>query len=70
MGYLLIAIVFNCTEAAFFRMMTPVWIFFLLSITSFPEPEVAMVPKRPRRTLFSGHGEYSEETTALSGQVG
>lgn len=34
LAYFVVGVVFNFTEAAFFRMMTPIWIFFLLAITS------------------------------------
>jgi exopolysaccharide production protein ExoQ len=37
LAFFVVGIVFNFTEAAFFRMMAPAWIFFLLAITSFPE---------------------------------
>jgi len=34
-------IIYNFTEAAFFRMMAPAWIFFLLAITRIPEPSLS-----------------------------
>lgn len=34
LAYFLSGLVFNLTEAAFFRMLTPVWLFFLLAITA------------------------------------
>lgn len=37
LAFFVVGIVYNFTEAAFFRMMAPAWIFFLLAITSFPE---------------------------------
>lgn len=36
-AYFMVGLVFNFTEAAFFKMLAPVWIFFLLAITSVPE---------------------------------
>jgi exopolysaccharide production protein ExoQ len=36
-AYFVVGVVFNFTEAAFFRMMAPVWILFLLAITRVPE---------------------------------
>jgi exopolysaccharide production protein ExoQ len=33
LAFFSVGVVYNCTEAAFFRMMTPVWIFLLLAIT-------------------------------------
>ena len=33
LAYFSVGVVYNCTEAAFFRMMTPVWMFLLLAIT-------------------------------------
>jgi len=38
LAFFVVGVVYNFTEAAFFRMMAPAWIFFLLAITSFPEP--------------------------------
>jgi len=35
-----VAIVYNFTEAAFFRMMTPVWVVFLLAITIVPRRDI------------------------------
>jgi exopolysaccharide production protein ExoQ len=36
LAYFVVGVVYNFTEAAFFRMMTPVWILFLLAITRVP----------------------------------
>jgi exopolysaccharide production protein ExoQ len=33
LAYFSVGVVYNCTEAAFFRMMAPVWMFILLAIT-------------------------------------
>jgi exopolysaccharide production protein ExoQ len=37
LAYFVIGVVYNFTEAAFFRIMAPAWIFFLLAITRPPE---------------------------------
>jgi len=37
LAYFTAGIIYNFTEAAFFRMMAPVWIFFLLAITRSPQ---------------------------------
>lgn len=37
LAYFVVGVVYNCTEAAFFRMMAPAWIFLLLAITRVPE---------------------------------
>lgn len=52
LAYFLVGIVFNFTEAAFFRMMAPVWIFFLLAITNVPEVEGHVVEKVSQRASF------------------
>ena len=52
-------IIFNFTEAAFFRMMAPAWVFFLLAITRAPRlaytqvkpPEKKFVQRRPHAQL-------------------
>jgi exopolysaccharide production protein ExoQ len=40
-------LIYNCTEAAYFRMMTPMWVFFLLAITKYNEVRV-------ERRVFGG----------------
>jgi O-antigen ligase len=35
-GYFVVGVVYNCTEAAFFRMTAPIWIFFLMAILKLP----------------------------------
>jgi exopolysaccharide production protein ExoQ len=37
LAYFVVGLIYNFTEAAFFRMMAPAWIFFLLAITGVPE---------------------------------
>lgn len=39
LAYFVTAIVYNFTEAAFFRMMTPIWVCFLLAVTRVPFSE-------------------------------
>ena len=39
LAFFVVGMVYNFTEAAFFRMMAPVWMFFLFAITSVPKPE-------------------------------
>lgn len=46
LAYFIVGMVYNFTEAAFFRMMTPVWLFFLLAIAS-----VSEFPRRRIRAL-------------------
>ena len=38
LGYFVAGLIYNCTEAAIFRILAPAWIFLLLAITRFPEP--------------------------------
>jgi O-antigen ligase len=43
LAYFVVGVVYNFTEAAFFRMMAPAWILFLLAITRVPEaPKVRL----------------------------
>ena len=50
-GYFVVGVVYNCTEAAFFRMTAPVWIFFLMAILKLPA-----VPRLATR-LSAGTGD-------------
>ncbi len=45
LAYFFIGVVYNFTEAAFFRIMAPAWIFFLFAITSVPELPYPKIPK-------------------------
>ncbi len=47
LAYIVVAVVYNFTEAAF-KMLSPVWIFFLLAIMAVPE-----VPVRKAQTLYA-----------------
>lgn len=38
LAYFTVGVIYNFTEAGFFRMMAPVWMFFLLAITGIPRP--------------------------------
>jgi O-antigen ligase len=53
--YFVVGLVYNFTEAAFFRMMTPVWIFLLLSMTpaALPAPAVSALEARRSRIIRS-----------------
>jgi len=53
MAYFLAGVVYNFTEAAFFKMMAPTWIFFLFAIISVPE--VPCPKNRPSAQNLSGH---------------
>lgn len=48
LAYFVIGIIFNFTEAAFFRIMHPVWFVLLLAITRIPDVQ------RPRQLPPSG----------------
>jgi O-antigen ligase len=48
-----VGIIYNFTEAAFFRMMTPAWILFLLAITKVPrlDQSVSQVAERSHKVV-------------------
>ena len=46
LAYLLAGLIFNISEAAFFRMMIPVWLFFLLAISA-PQDPIQHRPRKP-----------------------
>jgi exopolysaccharide production protein ExoQ len=54
LAYFVSGVIFNLTEAAFFRMMTPVWLFFLLAIS---EPKDA--PRQSKIEVFQPHSVSS-----------
>jgi O-antigen ligase len=56
LSYVVVVLVYNFTEAAFFRMMTPAWIFFLVAISRVPERLHAKV-----RTSPQAQAAWSEE---------
>jgi O-antigen ligase len=45
LAYFFMGVVYNFTEAAFFRMMAPAWFFFLFAITSIPEVPYPKIPE-------------------------
>jgi len=45
LAFLVIAPIYNLTEAAF-KVMNPVWILFLLAVTALPEPKPAQLPEQ------------------------
>lgn len=45
LAYFYMGLVYNFTEAAFFKMLAPAWIFFLFAITSVPEVSYPKVPE-------------------------
>ncbi len=49
LAYFFVGLVYNFTEAAFFRMLHPVWLFFLLAIVSASalSPQPCRLPLRP-----------------------
>lgn len=56
LAYFVVALIYNFTEAAFFRMMAPAWIFSLLAITAIPQRSTLadrrllhQLPTRPGR---------------------
>lgn len=53
LAYFLVGMVFNFTEAAFFRMMAPVWLFFLFAITNVPEAEEQKTEKASHPVPFA-----------------
>jgi O-antigen ligase len=57
LAYFVVGVVYNFTEAAFFRMMAPAWILFLLVITSAPP----VLPSPKTRTSV-GRGQGHEMT--------
>jgi exopolysaccharide production protein ExoQ len=50
LAYFLSGVIFNLTEAAFFRMLTPVWLFFLIAITA-PAYRKKRLPANPIGSL-------------------
>lgn len=72
LAYFLTAIVYNFTEAAFFRMMTPIWVCFLLAVTRVPFPESNRVEaRRGKSASRQRHGagdasDLTEESEAVA----
>jgi exopolysaccharide production protein ExoQ len=59
-----VGIIYNFTEAAFFRMMTPTWILFLLAITNAPRRDMT------RSEVSSGHLQDCSWASAPSESAG
>jgi exopolysaccharide production protein ExoQ len=66
LAYFVVGVIYNFTEAAFFRMMTPVWIFFLLAITRLPELPHSNVPTSEQESL---QHQYLADLPANRGNV-
>jgi len=80
LAYFFMGLVYNFTEAAFFKMLAPAWIFFLLAITSVPEvpnptiPEVSDPDRRRKGGAFNlpeirsaDHTERDSRSNQLAG---
>jgi exopolysaccharide production protein ExoQ len=70
LAYFVVGLIYNFTEAAFFRMMQPAWIFLLLAITRVPElPHPKIRPRRPL-SVDETHGHEANVVLApnLMGQ--
>jgi O-antigen ligase len=63
LAYFAMGIVFNITEAAFFRISTPVWFIMLLAMTRIPD---FATPKKP---TFEAYGNIGRRAVAVSGNV-
>lgn len=64
LAYFLSGVIFNLTEAAFFRMLTPVWLFFLLAITA---PGVQkQLPPRPIASTFDSPASVDHDAEAVA----
>jgi O-antigen ligase len=57
--YIFVGLVFNFTEAAFFRMQAPVWLFLLLAVTNVPAISYRSGPSA--RSLFQYPGAVGRE---------
>ena len=51
LAYFVVGLIYNFTEAAFFRMMAPAWIFFLLAITGVPESQYPKIRTSAEKVL-------------------
>jgi len=80
LAYFFMGLVYNFTEAAFFRMMAPAWIFLLLAMTSLPDaasPQISEIsgPDRtrnggafkPREDHFSPETQRGDRPNQLAG---
>jgi len=62
LAYFVVGVVYNFTEAAYFRIMTPVWIFFLMAIASLP----ALAMAKSRESAVSNSRQYPIPATTLA----
>jgi exopolysaccharide production protein ExoQ len=61
LAYLFVGLVFNCTEAAFFRMQATVWLFFLLASVSAPAGAFRKNRGITQSSLQSAHSPGAEK---------
>lgn len=66
LAYFLVGLAYNFSEAAFFKMTAPAWIFFLFAIVSVP-PSFGTEIQRPELTGFQGSVEYRAPALVGSG---
>jgi len=72
LAYFVVGIVYNFTEAAFFRIMAPAWFALLLAIARVPDPprtkKQPPLGRRPteRRTALGAYDKVREHTVAIS----
>lgn len=64
LAYFVVVLIQNFTEAAFFRMMAPAWIFFLLAITAIPQTSGAAARILQPATARAGAKEAPRATFA------
>lgn len=62
LAYFSVGVIYNCTEAAFFRMMTPVWMFLLLAITG-----AMVLANRSIRLSVAGGPDHEKTPLPWSG---
>lgn len=63
LAYFVVCVVYNFTEAAFFKMMAPVWMFFLFAITDIPHASRVIAAQSSEESINSseliGHSPQS-----------
>jgi exopolysaccharide production protein ExoQ len=70
LAFFVVGLVYNFTEAAFFRMMAPVWIFLLLAITTVPELPQPKIRTSAQKLLQHHHRtEVPASTVNIGGVV-
>jgi O-antigen ligase len=67
LAYFVVGVVYNFTEAAFFRMMAPAWILFLLAVTRIPGSPSPKV--RPSAKGDSGREMIPQPVPAVAGDA-